>query len=164
VQGPGTTGVAARRFRLLAPAAALVLGGVLLVLVIADVPFAGLAHQGSGTRAYIGVGQPRRMRRAGRPLYRPAGPGVWSSTAFAGTVLAIPVRTDRASSGQTPIGHATRPHPLRMPAVMMVQAAGASRVPWSTVDSSRSPWRSRSARQASSFSGRIRRLSYRSCT
>ena len=43
---PGTTGGTARRFGLLAPAAALVLGGVLLVLVIADVPFAGLAHQG----------------------------------------------------------------------------------------------------------------------
>ena len=46
VQAPETTGVSARRLRLLPPAAALVAGGVLLVLVIADVPFAGLAHLG----------------------------------------------------------------------------------------------------------------------
>ena len=39
-----------------------------------------------------------------RAVRAEAAAGAWSSTDFAGTVLAIPVRTDRASSGQTPIG------------------------------------------------------------
>jgi hypothetical protein len=36
---------AGRRFRLASPATALVLGGLVLALVIADIPLAGLAHQ-----------------------------------------------------------------------------------------------------------------------
>jgi hypothetical protein len=52
----------------------------------------------------------------------------------------------------------------RDPVVSMVQAAGARRVPRSTLDSSRLPYRSRRACQAASFSGRIRCLLYRSCT
>ena len=40
-----TDGVTGRRFRLASPAAALVLGGLLLALLIADVPLAHLAHQ-----------------------------------------------------------------------------------------------------------------------
>src|SRR5262249_35789228 len=44
------------------------------------------------------------------------------------------------------------------------QAAGARRVPRSTLDSSGLPWAPRGPRQASSFSGRIRWPSYRSCT
>jgi len=46
--------------------------------------------------------------------------------------------------------------PLFAPVVLLVQAAGATRVPRSTLDSSRLPYRSRSACQAASFSGRIR--------
>jgi hypothetical protein len=41
-----TTEVTARRFRLTSPTTAVVLGGLVLTLVIADVPLAGLAHQG----------------------------------------------------------------------------------------------------------------------
>jgi hypothetical protein len=48
--------------------------------------------------------------------------------------------------------------------VRRVQATEARRVPTSTLDSSRLPYRSRSARQASSFSGCICCPSYRSCT
>jgi hypothetical protein len=46
--------------------------------------------------------------------------------------------------------------PFFAPVVLMVQAAGATRVPRSTLDSSRLPYRSRSACQAASFFGRIR--------
>ena len=42
---PGAADVAGRRFRLASPATALVLGGLALALMIADVPLAGLAHQ-----------------------------------------------------------------------------------------------------------------------
>jgi hypothetical protein len=41
----GAADVAGRRFRLASPATALVLGGLALALMIADVPLAGLAHQ-----------------------------------------------------------------------------------------------------------------------
>ncbi len=43
-----TTDIAVRRFRLASPTTALVLGGVVLVLMIADVPLADLAHQSVG--------------------------------------------------------------------------------------------------------------------
>src|ERR1022692_2103061 len=44
-QAPVTTEVTGRRFRLASPATALVLGGLVLVLMGADVPLARLAHQ-----------------------------------------------------------------------------------------------------------------------
>jgi hypothetical protein len=44
-QAPVSTEVAARRFRVASPAAALVLGGLVLALMIADAPLASLAHQ-----------------------------------------------------------------------------------------------------------------------
>jgi hypothetical protein len=44
-QAPVTTEATARRFRLASPATALVLGGLVLVLMAADVPLARLAHQ-----------------------------------------------------------------------------------------------------------------------
>jgi hypothetical protein len=45
-RAPEMTDVTIRRFRMASPAAALVLGGVVLALMIAAVPLAGLAHQG----------------------------------------------------------------------------------------------------------------------
>jgi hypothetical protein len=50
------------------------------------------------------------------------------------------------------------------PVVTMRQAVGATRLPRPTLDSSRLPYRSRSACQAANFSGRIRRPSYKSPT
>jgi hypothetical protein len=44
-QAPAATEVAARRFRVASPATALVVGGLVLAVVIAGVPLAGLAHQ-----------------------------------------------------------------------------------------------------------------------
>src|ERR1035438_5205117 len=44
-QVPVTAEVTGRRFRLASPATALVLGGLVLVLMAADVPLARLAHQ-----------------------------------------------------------------------------------------------------------------------
>ena len=44
-QAPVTTEATARRFRLASPATALVLGGLVLMLMAADVPLARLAHQ-----------------------------------------------------------------------------------------------------------------------
>jgi hypothetical protein len=75
---PVTTGVTARRFRLASPATALVLGGLVLALVIADAPLAGLAHQGlnaSGaslpvwvSAAFGVVGFVVAWRKPGNPL------------------------------------------------------------------------------------------------
>jgi hypothetical protein len=42
-----TGGTVSGRFRLASPTTALVLGGLVLVLMIADVPLARLAHQNS---------------------------------------------------------------------------------------------------------------------
>jgi hypothetical protein len=44
-QAPVTAEVTGRRFRLASPATALAVGGLLVALLIADVPLAGLAHQ-----------------------------------------------------------------------------------------------------------------------
>ena len=61
------TNVTIRRFRMASPAAALVLGGVVLALMIAAVPLAGLAHQGlDASRGSVPVWQRMARRVPGR--------------------------------------------------------------------------------------------------
>ena len=77
-RAPVTTEVSARRLRLASPTTALVLGGVVLALMIAEVPLARLAHQSlnaSGgsvpvwiTAPFAAVGLVVAWRKPGNPL------------------------------------------------------------------------------------------------
>jgi hypothetical protein len=75
---PEMTDVAARRFQMASPATAMVLGGLVLALMIAEVPLARLAHQSlnaSGgsvpvwvTAPFAAVGLVVAWRKPGNPL------------------------------------------------------------------------------------------------